>query len=223
VHASETPSGRLSLRTRWEAGLLAAGPAAAAAAWLWINEPDAGGVVQIGIGVMLVAVPFLAQTRRGFVISGVAIAGVLAFLLLLAMVLGLFLFFPAAAMLLAAAGVTAQEGPARVLARITAWLLAAAIVAGFAAAVRSYYFPSSDKIIVQLAAPETVAEELRLSQALQDAGFTREGVSTWTSSRQLAVEAAGLPARQRPRLLQLVRAQPGVVTAYWCEGTQCYN
>jgi len=198
-------------------------PAAAAAAWLWINEPDAGGVFQIGIGVMLLAVPFFAQTRRGFVISGLVIAGVLAFLLLLAMVLGLFLFFPAAVMLLVAVGVTAQERPGRVFARITAWLLAAAIVAGFGAAVRSYYFPSRDKIIVQLAAPETVADELRLSQALHNAGFTRVSVSTWTSSRRLAVEAAGLPERQRPRLLQLVRAQPGVVTAYWCEGTQCYN
>jgi hypothetical protein len=37
----------------------------------------------------------------------------------------------------------------------------------------------------------------------------------------LWVEAAGLPERQRPHLLQVVRAQPSVVTAYWCEGTQC--
>ncbi len=83
------------------------------------------------------------------------------------------------------------------------------------------YSPSSDKIIVQLAVPETVADELRLSDSLQEAEFTGVSVSAWTGARQLAVEAAGLPERQRPRLLRLVRAQPGVVTAYWCEGTQC--
>ena len=117
--------------------------------------------------------------------------------------------------------VTAQKRPARLFARIAAWLLAAAAVAAFVPAFRSYYFPPSDKIIVQLAAPETVADELRLSDALRKAGFTRASVSTWTGARQLAVEAAGLPERQRPRLLQVVRAQPGVVTAYWCQGTQC--
>jgi len=148
------------------------------------------------------------------------IAGLLGSLFVLAMVLGLFLFFPAAVMLLAAAGVTAQERPARLFARIAVWLVAAA-AAAFGPAFRSYYFPPSDKIIVQLAAPETVADELRLSNSLWKAGFTRAGVSTWTSARQLAVEAAGLPERQRPHLLQVVRAQPGVVTAYWCEGTQC--
>jgi hypothetical protein len=137
--ASTAPPGPLSPRTRREAGLLALPPAAAAAAALWINEPDVGGVFQIGIGVMLLAVPLFAQTRRGFVISGVAIAGLFAFLLALAMVLGLFLFFPAAATLLAAAGVTAQQRTARVLARITAWLLAAATVAAFGLAFRSYY------------------------------------------------------------------------------------
>jgi len=221
VDASEAPSGRLSPRARWEAGLLAMPPAAAAAAWLWINEPDAGGVFQIGIGVMLLAVPFFAQARRGFVISGLVIAGVLAFLLLLAMVLGLFLFFPAAVMLLAAAGVTGLERPARLFARVAAWLLAAAVVAAFGPAFRSYYLPPSDKIIVQLAAPEAVADELRLSDSLAKAGFTSVSVSTWTSARQLAVEAAGLPERQRPRLLQVVRAQQSVVTAYWCEGAQC--
>lgn len=74
---------------------------------------------------------------------------------------------------------------------------------------------------MQLAAPETVADELRLSNSLQNAEFTGVSVSAWTGARQLAVEAADLPQRQRPRLLQLVRAQPGVVTAYWCEGAQC--
>jgi hypothetical protein len=204
-----------------EAGLLALPPAAAAAAWLWINEPDVGGAFQIGIGMTLLAGPLFAETRRTFVILSLVIAGLLGSLFGLAMVLGLFLFFPAAVMLLAAASVTAQERPARLLARVAAWLLAAAAVAAFGPAFRSYYFPPSDKIIVQLAAPETVADELRLSDSLWKAGFTRVSVSTWTSARQLVVEAAGLPERQRPRLLQVVRAQPGVVTAYWCEGTQC--
>jgi hypothetical protein len=204
-----------------EAGLLALPPAAAAAAWLWINEPDSGGAFQISIGMMLLAVPLYAQTRRTFVTLSLVIAGVLGSLLALALVLGLFLFFPAAATLLAAAGVTAQKRPARLFARTAAWLMAAAATALFGLAFHSYYFPPSDKIIVQLAAPETVADELRLNNALWKAGFTGAGVSTWTSAQQLAVEAAGLPERQRPHLLQVVRAQPGVVTAYWCEGTQC--
>lgn len=218
---SDTPSDQLSHRTRLEAGLLALPPAAAAAAWLWINEPDTGGAVQIGIGVMLLAVPLFAGTRRTFVLLSLVIAWLLGSLWVLAMVLGLFLFFPAAVMLLAGAAVTALKPPARLVARIAAWLLAAAVVAAFGPAFRSYYSPPSDKIIVQLAAPETVADELRLSDSLQKAEFTGVSVSAWTGARQLAVEAAGLPERQRPRLLQLVRAQPGVVTAYWCEGTQC--
>ena len=221
MDGSDTPSDQLSHRARVEAGLLAFPPAAAAAAWLWINEPDSGGAFQISIGLMLLAVPLYAQTRRTFVTLSLVIAGLLGSLLALAMVLGLFLFFPAAVMLLAAAGVTAQERPARLFARIAAWLMAAAAATAFGPAFRSYYFPPSDKIIVQLAARETVADELRLSNSLWKAGFTRAGVSTWTSARQLAVEAAGLPERQRPHLLQVVRAQPGVVTAYWCEGTQC--
>ena len=217
----DTPSDQLSHRTRVKAGLLALPPAAAAAAWLWVNEPDIGGAFQIGIGMMLLAVPLFAETRRAFAILSLVIAGLLGSLFVLAMVLGLFLFFPAAVMLLAAAGVTAQERPARLFARIAAWLMAAAAATAFGPAFRSYYFPPSDKIIVQLAARETVADELRLSNSLWKAGFTRVGVSTWTSARQLAVEAAGLPERQQPHLLQVVRAQPGVVTAYWCEGTQC--
>jgi hypothetical protein len=220
VAGGDTPSDQLSHRTRVKAGLLALPPAAAAAAWLWVNEPDIGGAFQIGIGMMLLAVPLFAETRRAFAILSLVIAGLLGSLFVLAMVLGLFLFFPAAVMLLAAAGVTAQERPARLFARIAAWLMAAAAATAFGPAFRSY-FPPSDKIIVQLAARETVADELRLSNSLWKAGFTRAGVSTWTSARQLAVEAAGLPERQRPHLLQVVRAQPGVVTAYWCEGTQC--
>jgi hypothetical protein len=219
VDGSDTPSGQLSHRTRLEAGLLALPPAAAAAAWLWVNEPDTGGAFQIGIGMMLLAVPLFAGTRRTFLILGLVIAWLLGSLVVLAMVLGLFLFFPAAVVLLAAAGVTAQKRPARLVARTAAWLMAAAAVAAFGPAFRSYYAPPSDTIIVQLAAPETVADEVRLS--LATAGFTGVSVSGWTSARQLAVEAAGLPERQRPRLLQVVRAQPGVVTAYWCEGTQC--
>lgn len=219
MDGSDTRSGQLSHRTRLEAGLLALPPAAAAAAWLWVNEPDTGGAFQIGIGMMLLAVPLFAGTRRTFVILGLVIAGLLGSLFVLAMVLGLFLFFPAAVVLLAAAGVTARQRPARLFARTAAWLMAAAAVAAFGPAFRSYYAPPSDTIIVQLAAPETVADEVRLS--LETAGFTGVSVSGWTSARQLAVEAAGLPERQRPRLLQVVRAQPGVVTAYWCEGTQC--
>ena len=221
MDGSGAPSGQLGRRARVEAGLLALPPAAAGAAWLWINEPDLGGAFQIGIGMMLLAVPLLAEKRRTFVILSLVVAGLMGLLVALAMVLGLFLFFPAAVTLLAATGVTAQKRPARLFARIAAWLLAAAAVAAFVPAFRSYYFPPSDKIIVQLAAPETVADELRFSDSLRKAGFTRVSVSTWTGARQLAVEAAGLPERQRPRLLQVVRAQPGVVTAYWCEGTQC--
>jgi len=221
VAGGDTPSDQLSHRTRVKAGLLALPPAAAGAAWLWINEPDLGGAFQIGIGMMLLAVPLLAEKRRTFVILSLVVAGLMGLLVALAMVLGLFLFFPAAVTLLAATGVTAQKRPARLFARIAAWLLAAAAVAAFVPAFRSYYFPPSDKIIVQLAAPETVADELRFSDSLRKAGFTRVSVSTWTGARQLAVEAAGLPERQRPRLLQVVRAQPGLVTAYWCQGTQC--
>jgi hypothetical protein len=219
MDGSDTPSAQLSHRTRLEAGLLALPPAAAAAAWLWINEPDTGGGYQIGIGMMLLAVPLFASTRRIFVILSLVIAWLLGSMVVLAMALGLFLFFPAAVMLLAAAAVTALKPPARLFARIAAWLLAAAAVAAFGPAFRFYYSPPSDTIIVQLAAPETVADEVRLS--LQTAEFTGVSVSGWTSARQLAVEAAGLPERQRPRLLQVVRALPGVVTAYWCEGTQC--
>jgi len=62
---------------------------------------------------------------------------------------------------------------------------------------------------VQLAAPEPVADELRLNNSPWKAGFTGAGVSTWTSAQQLAVEATGLPERQRPHLLQVVRAPAG--------------
>lgn len=222
MDGSDIPSGQLSHRARVEAALLAVPPAAAAAAWLWTNEPDLGGAVQIGLGLMLLAVPLLAQTRRAFVILSLVIAGLLGLLVALSMVLRLFLFFPAAVTLLAATGVTARKRPARLVARTAAWLLVAATVAGFGLALRSYYFPPSDKILVQLTAPETFAHELRLGNSLQKAGFTGVSVGSWTSARQLAVYAAGLPARQRPHLLQVVRAQPGVVTAYWCQGTQCY-
>ncbi len=131
MDGSDTPPGQLSHRTRLEAGLLALPPAAAAAAWLWVNEPDSGGAVQIGIGMMLLAMPLFAGTRFAFVILSLVIAGLLGSLWVLAMVLGLFLFFPAAVVLLAATGVTALKPPARLVARIAAWLLAAAAVAAF--------------------------------------------------------------------------------------------
>ena len=131
MDGSDTPSGQLSPRARLEAGLLALPPAAAAAAWLWINEPDTGGAVQIGIAMMLLAVPLFVETRFTFVILSLVIAWLLGSLWVLAMVLGLFLFFPAAVMLLAAAAVTALKPPARLFARIAAWLLAAAAVAAF--------------------------------------------------------------------------------------------
>jgi hypothetical protein len=131
VDGSDTPSGQLSYRTRLEAGLLALPPAATAAAWLWINEPDSGGAFQIGIGMMLLAVPLFAVTRRTFVILSLVIAGFLGSMVVLVMAFGLYLFFPAAVMLLAAAAVTALKPPARLFTRIAAWLLAAA--AAFAA------------------------------------------------------------------------------------------
>ena len=74
VDGSDTPPGQLSRRARLEAGLLALPPAAAAAAWLWINEPDSGGAVQIGIGMMLLAAPLFAGTRFTFVILSLVIA-----------------------------------------------------------------------------------------------------------------------------------------------------
>jgi len=138
VDGSDTPSDQLSHRTRVEAGLLALPPAAAAAAWLWVNEPDSGGEFQIIVGMMLLAVPLFAQTRRTFVNLSLVMAGLLGSLVALAMVLGLFLFFPAAATLAAAAGVTAQKRPARIVARIAAWLMAAAATALFGLGFRSY-------------------------------------------------------------------------------------
>jgi len=222
VDGNDLPLDRLSHRTRLEAGL-ALLPAAAAAAWLSINASSFAGVYLICV--LLIAVPLLAATKRAFVILCLIIAGVFVPLSILGVFLGLILFFPAALVLLAVAGLVARHRPARVFARIVAWLVVSTVLVAFGLAFLHHFFPPSNIIIVRESAPDQNSARLYgLSDALYKAGFGGRGVgvSTWTSDRQLAVDVpASLPEGDRRRLLKFVRAQPGVVTAYWCEGTQC--
>jgi len=221
VGGSDLPLDRLSHRTRLEAGLAFLLPTAAAAAWLWINAPYFAGLYLICA--MLVAVPLLAVTRRAFVILCLIIAALFVPISILGVFLGLFLFFPSAVVVVAAAGLAARRPRARTAARIAAWLVASSVLAGFGLAFRHHVFAASDIIIVNESAPvdRNSARLNSLSDSIYKAGFTSVSVSTWTSDRQLAVDAPGLPERQRQRLLTFVRARPGVVTACWCEGTQC--
>ena len=84
-----------------------------------------------------------------------------------------------------------------------------------------HYFPASDVLIVQESFRGSV-NEWALLRSVTATGIKGLSVATWTGSRELAVEADGLlPAWERQRLLRIARATPGVVQAYWCEGTQC--
>jgi hypothetical protein len=222
VDANDLPLDRLSHRTRLEAGV-ALLPAAAAAAWLWISAPYFAGLYLICV--MLIAAPLLAVTRRAFVVLCLIIAGLFVPLSILGVFFGLFLFFPSAVVLLAAAGLVARRPRARVVARVAAWLVASGALAGFGLAFGHYLFPPSNIIIVQESAPDRDSARLNaLSDSIYKAGFTDVTVATWTSDRQLAVEAPDpLPERDRQRLLTFIRAQPGVVAAYWCQGAQCHG
>jgi hypothetical protein len=171
---------------------------------------------------MMMAVPFFAVARGAFVTACLVIGGLLVLLSVVGLSLGLFFFFPAAVMLLTAAGLAARHPPARITARVAAWLMASAALAGFGLGFYHYYFPPSVILIVQESTPDRNSARLNsLADAIWKAGFTSVSVSTWTSARQLAVDAPRLPERGRQRLLRFVRAQPGVLAAYWCQGTQC--
>lgn len=137
--------------------------------------------------------------------------------------LGLFLFLPSAVILLAVAGLQARRRPARLVARIVAWLVASTVLAAFGVAFGHHLFPPSDIIVMQESAPDQGSAMLNhLSDSICKAGFSGVSVATSTSDRQLNVEAPGsMPERDRQRLLTFVRARPGVVAAYWCEGTRC--
>lgn len=214
------PSDRLNRRTRLEAGLAVLPVAAVAAAWLWINAPHVAGVFLMCV--MLLAVPLSAGTRRSFVTASLVIAGVFVALSALGVFFGLFLLFPSAIILATGAGLAARRIWARTIARVATWLVASSVLAGFGLALHHHFFPRSDIIIVQESGPDTHSARLNsLSHAIWKAGFTSVSVGTWTSTRQLAVDAPGLPELRRQHLLALVRAQPGVVTAYWCQGAQC--
>jgi hypothetical protein len=218
VDGYEAQQERLSRRTRLEAGLAVLPTAVAAATWLAIAAPFIGG--DYGVFVVLIAIPFFATTRRAFVRQCLIIAGLFVPLSIFGVFFGLFLFFPSAVVLLAAAGLAARRPRARAAARTITWLLASSVLAAFGVALHGHFFPPSDIIIVQESGPAW-ARLNSLSDAVFKAGFTSAAVGTWTS-RQLSVDVpASMPDRTRQRLLTLVRAQPGVVTAYWCQGTQC--
>jgi hypothetical protein len=216
---------RLSWRTRLEAGL-ALVPAFAAATWLVIDAPGLRGLYVTFA--LLFVIPQLAVTTRGFIITSLVIAGlpVLATVSVVGIFLGLVLFLPASAATLAAAGLAARNAPGRVMARACLWLVTAGAAAGFGSATYHYFNPPSNTVIVQLATPDrSGAEPWRLLDALTQAGFTSVSIGEQGGCYgQVDVEiAAAMPERRRLRLLQLVRAQPEVAAAYWCQGTQCYE
>jgi hypothetical protein len=220
VNGNDAASDRLSHRTRLEAGL-AILPAVATAAWLSINAPQVAAFYLLCV--MLIAVPLLAATRRAFVVLCLIIAGLFVPLSVLGVFLGLFLFLQSAVVLLAVAGLVARRRRVRVVAHTVAWLVASGVLAAFGVAFGHHFFGPSDIIVVQEPAPDRDSAMLNhLSDSIYRARFWGVGVATSSSDRQLNVEVPGwMPERGRQRLLNFVRAQPGVVTAYWCGGTRC--
>ncbi len=133
------PSGRLMLLTRLETGA-ALPPAAAAAAWLWINAPAYAALYVICAA--LIAVPLLAEARRTFTALCLTIGGLFFPLALIGVFFGLFMYLPAAVVLLAAPGFEARRRPVRVLARAAALLVASAALAGFGLAMYHHFAPA---------------------------------------------------------------------------------
>ncbi|HEY7146830.1 MAG TPA: hypothetical protein VH637_21510 [Streptosporangiaceae bacterium] len=131
---------RLGYRTRLVSGA-ALLTAAAAAAWLWLNAPDYAGLYVIVA--MLTAAPLLAPTKGDFAVLCLIIAAIFVPLAVAGVFLGLFMFLPAAAVLLAAAGLVARRALVRLAACVVACLLAAAALAGFGLAI-GHHFSGAD-------------------------------------------------------------------------------
>lgn len=118
------------------------------------------------------------------------------------------------------AGLAGRYPSRRTAALVASVLVTLGAMVPFGVWASDYFLPASDVLIMQESVRGSV-NEWGLLRSVTATGIKGLSVGTW-ASRQLAVESAGsLPSRDRQLLLRIVRATPGVVQAYWCEGTQC--
>jgi hypothetical protein len=191
---------------------------AAAATFYWFNSagPSVGlAVFFAGLTAAPLAAPASAFAGTCLVVSATVTAAAI-----LGSPLGLFVFLPSALIVLMA-GLAGRYPYRRTAALVASVLVTLGAMAPFGVWVSDHFFPASDVLIVQESVRGSV-NEWGLLHSVTATRIKGLSVATWTSSRELAVESEGsLPAWDRQLLLSVVRAAPGVVQAYWCEGTQC--
>jgi len=214
--AGHTAAPDVTRAARIQAGL-ALVPAAAANFW-WFHSagPSAGlAVFFAGLTATPLAVPPSAFAGTCLVLSAVITAAAI-----LGAPLGLFVFLPSGLIVLMA-GLAVRHPSRRTAALVASVLVTLGAMVPFGVWASDHYFPASDVLIVQESFRGSVNEWALLRSATAT-GIKGLSVTPWTGSRKLAVEADGLlPGWERQRLLRIARATPGVVQAYWCEGTQC--
>ena len=214
--AGHTAAPDVTRAARIQVGLALVPAAAATFFWFHSAGPSAGlAVFFAGLTATPLAVPPSAFAGTCLVVSAIITAAAI-----LGAPLGLFVFLPSALIVLMA-GLAVRYPSRRTAAFVASVLVTLAAMVPFGVWTSDHFFPASDVLIVQESVRGSVSE-WRLLRSVTATGIKGLSVTTWTGSRELAVEAEGwLPARDRQLLLRIVRATPGVAQAYWCEGTQC--
>jgi hypothetical protein len=191
---------------------------AAAATFYWFNSagPSAGLAVFLA---GLTAAP-LAASPSALAGTCLVVSAIIMSAAILGSPLGLFVFLPSALIVLMA-GLAGRYPFRRAAALVASVLVTLGAMVPFGVWASDHFFPASDVLIMQESRLGSVSE-WGLLRSVTGTGIKGLSVATWTSSRQLALESEdSLPAGDRKLLLRIVRATPGVVHAYWCEGTQC--
>jgi hypothetical protein len=191
---------------------------AAAATFYWFNSAGASAGLAVffaGLAATPLAAPSSAFAGTCLVVSAIVAAAAI-----LGAPLGLFVFLPAALIVLMA-GLACRYPSRRTAALVASVFVTLAAMVPFGVWAGDHFFPASDVLIVAESVQGSV-NEWRLLRSVTATGIKGLSVATWTSSRELAVESEGsLSAPDRQLLLRVVRATPGVAHAYWCEGSQC--